>query len=91
MSSAFIGPKTLFITVWRLSVALLAYFVVGHLLGWQKKARPDLLLAPVFHAATILHNIICDAVDQYGIFKVYLNSQIMRESLAEVGAVLDPR
>jgi hypothetical protein len=61
------------------------------LLGWQDKAQPDLVLAPVLYAVGFLYNIFCDAVAQYGIFKVYLNSQIMRESLAEVGVVLDPK
>lgn len=89
--SALSGPKTLLLTVWRFSIALLAYFVSGRMLDWQKKGQPDMLLVPVYYAAGILHNLFCDVVDQYGIFKAYLNSQIMRESLAEIGAVLDPK
>ncbi|KAJ4371847.1 hypothetical protein N0V86_008401 [Didymella sp. IMI 355093] len=89
--AAFIGPKTLLLTTWRLFVTLLTYFVIVRLLSWHKNAHPDLLLAPVFYAAGAIHNMFCDAVDQCGIFKIYLNSQIMRESLAEVRAVLDPK
>ncbi|KAF3049035.1 hypothetical protein E8E11_007808 [Didymella keratinophila] len=89
--AAFFGPKTFFITTWRLAIALTVYFAAGRFLGWQKKAHPDLLLAPVLYATGAMHNILCDAINQYGIFKVYLNSKIMRESLAEVGAVLNPK
>lgn len=89
--AAFAGPKTLSLTVWRLSVALSTYFVAGHLLGWEKYVEPDMFLVPVFYAIALVRNFFCDAVDQYGIFKVYLNSQIMRESLVEVGAVLNPQ
>jgi hypothetical protein len=91
MFAALIGPKTFALIIWRLSVALITYFVTGRLPGWQDKAQPDLLLAPALYAAGVLYNIFCDAVAQYGIFKVHLNSQIMRESLAEVGVVLDPK
>lgn len=45
--AALVGPRTLFLMLWRVSVVLLGYHILGRMLGWKHKAKEDLLLAPV--------------------------------------------
>ena len=63
MLSAFLGPKTLFITMWRMSTVLLSYNVTAHLLGWKTDAQSDILLAPMLYVARLVQNVLCDAID----------------------------
>lgn len=72
-------------------ITLASYYFSGRLLVWEMGAQSDLLLAPAVYVAIHLLNIVSNVIDQYGMFKVYLHSQIMRESLVEVGAAFKPK
>ena len=88
---ALAGPGPLFIFLWRMCITLASYYFSGRLLVWEMGAQSDLLLAPAVYVAIHLLNIVSNVIDQYGMFKVYLHSQIMRESLVEVGAAFKPK
>ncbi|KAF2623558.1 hypothetical protein BU25DRAFT_424810 [Macroventuria anomochaeta] len=88
--SAFTGPKTFLLTVWRISVALLAYAVICSLCNWKLSTGSDLLLAPIVLVAIAMQNPCCDILDQYGIFRVYVASNVIRDMITKVSLVFQP-
>ncbi len=46
--AALLGPKTLFITLWKMAVVLLGYTSALHCLDYDKEKPNDVLLAPIF-------------------------------------------
>ncbi|KAJ8118139.1 hypothetical protein OPT61_g823 [Boeremia exigua] len=82
--AAFIGPKTLSITLWKLAVALLAYYITGRLLGWEVDAQSDFVLAPVLHMAGVAQKVLYDAVDGFGVLEISLEAQVVSETLGDV-------
>ncbi len=84
--AAFIGPKLMLITLWKLFVALIAYIIAGRLFGWEIDGEVDIVIAPVVCAAYTVHNAVCDAIDRCAILKVSVGARAVSES----EAVVDP-
>lgn len=85
--SAFSGPKTCFLAVWKFCIALVAYRGASQPLGVKVDLQADILLAPALYVAIRLQNIICDAIGEYDNYIVYFGSRIVRDSLVKAGAV----
>ncbi|KAF1850097.1 uncharacterized protein K460DRAFT_271677 [Cucurbitaria berberidis CBS 394.84] len=47
LGAAFLGPKTLLLTLWRIGVVLTVYAVVIRRLDWKDDSHSDLILSPV--------------------------------------------
>ncbi|KAH6629251.1 hypothetical protein C7974DRAFT_413065 [Boeremia exigua] len=76
--SAIIGPKTMFLTVWRLSVSLICYAMLGRFLGYNVETRQDFLLAPGLYVAGHVQKFL---------FSVRFSAKVMPKPFA----ILDPK
>ncbi|RMZ68847.1 hypothetical protein GMOD_00002723 [Pyrenophora seminiperda CCB06] len=57
VASAFLGPKTLALAVWRMAIGLGVYAVAVWRLGWAGRLERDVLLAPVFFAFSVAQGV----------------------------------
>jgi hypothetical protein len=57
LAAAFLGPKTLFLTLWRMAVVLAVYAFAVSNLGWSEHLERDVFLAPVFFAKGMVQDI----------------------------------
>ncbi|EDU49398.1 hypothetical protein PtrSN002B_007472 [Pyrenophora tritici-repentis] len=57
LGSAFLGPKTLALTVWRMAIVLGVYAAAVCHLGWTERLECDVLLAPMFFAFSVAQGL----------------------------------
>lgn len=62
--AAFSGPKTLFLMLWKMSVVLLGYRMLGKMLGWEDDMSEDVIMASVSYVAILVWSQICGAFDR---------------------------
>lgn len=64
LGSAFLGPKTLAITVWRMAIGLGVYAVAVYHLGWAEHLEHDVFLVPVFFAFSVAQGVGGQMIEQ---------------------------
>ncbi|KAF1828542.1 hypothetical protein BDW02DRAFT_615216 [Decorospora gaudefroyi] len=85
--TAFMGPKTLLLTLWKMGIVLAVYAVLVHHMGWNEDLDRDVLLAPVFFAGVVASDMGAELLGELGVIAV----SVFEEALLRTASGVDVR
>jgi hypothetical protein len=77
LAASLLGPKTLLLAVWRMSIVLGIYAALLRQLNWTRNVERDVFLAPMFFAASVTSGIGEQLLDQIRVVIVTILVEVL--------------